>query len=65
MVWAICLPKNEVGKKSDIKHMYDILKKDLGFVFPSVVMLEQLIAEYAENIQEKQVQNDEILRIMD
>lgn len=39
MIWAICLPKNEVGQKSDIKHMYSMLKKDLDFEFPNVVML--------------------------
>lgn len=65
MVWAICLPKNEVGEVSEIKKMHDYLRDERNFEFPEVIMLDLVIDEFAGHLRRREAENEEMLRILD
>jgi hypothetical protein len=38
--------------------MYDYLRKNQGFEFPEIVMLDIIVSDFAENLSKREVQND-------
>lgn len=47
LIWSVCLPRNEIGEVSEVKHLYEYLRRDRDFEFPKILMLENIITEFA------------------
>jgi hypothetical protein len=64
-IWATCHPFDEDGEPTDAKKIFEILKMQKKFVFPSNILINKVRNEMEENLKLNQKRNEKLIKLVD